>query len=298
MNTYYKWIIIACICIACKTKFSHVVDPKQDTLHILVDQSFKPIMEQEIGVYESSFPRPIQVQYLSSLKCIEQFEQDSTIGLIVTSLPLSAQQKEYDQQNWSFVPPVQVVGYSAIALIVNQAYPDSFVSLHQWYNMLSGKDNQTVVLDGLDKTGIYVWMQDSVLRQTSFGKNVVGIAGSLQLLQMVASNSHIIGCIDMNWLFNFSDSMHEDLMKYIRTLYVPLKNGKQNTTFVRPSPSTIWYGQYPFVYRMYCITKENFIGKYSHLAGFLTGERGQLILQNGGLIPARMNLSIRKVDIQ
>src|SRR5579863_9487553 len=59
--------------------------PTDGTINISVDESFKPVIDSQIKVFESSFPNAkIIVHYKSEADCFRDLAKDSTRMIIVT----------------------------------------------------------------------------------------------------------------------------------------------------------------------------------------------------------------------
>src|SRR5881392_3970653 len=58
---------------------------KYGTIHISCDESFKPVIDAEIAVYESTYPEAnIIVDYKPEAACLRDFGNDSTRMVIAT----------------------------------------------------------------------------------------------------------------------------------------------------------------------------------------------------------------------
>src|SRR3954468_15855076 len=85
----FVWIcILSGIFIAgCENKKSlHAVNdsPKNGTINISVDESFKPVISEQIKVYESSYPgTKINASYKSEADCFRDLQKDSTRMIFV-----------------------------------------------------------------------------------------------------------------------------------------------------------------------------------------------------------------------
>lgn len=54
-------------------------------INISVEESFKPIIEEQIKVFNSSYPKAkIHVFYKSEIECLKDFTNDSTRMIIIT----------------------------------------------------------------------------------------------------------------------------------------------------------------------------------------------------------------------
>lgn len=72
--------------VSCKTKKPQPADTgTAGTIHISVDEAFKPIIEEQIQVFESAYPKAkIIAHYKPEAECWQDLLNDSTRMVIVT----------------------------------------------------------------------------------------------------------------------------------------------------------------------------------------------------------------------
>ena len=129
-------------------------------------------MEQEIKVYHSSYPETnIIASYKPEVECFKDLMKDST-RMIVVARGLTKDETAYFENKLSFQAQVALVAYDAVAVIVNIHSKDSVFSITDLKDILSGKKNTVAIMDGKNATSSVRYLQDSVLRGASFGKNV------------------------------------------------------------------------------------------------------------------------------
>jgi phosphate transport system substrate-binding protein len=59
--------------------------PNDGTIYMSVDESFKPVIDEQMKIYKSSFPNSnIIVSYKSEVDCFKDLIQDSTRLIIVS----------------------------------------------------------------------------------------------------------------------------------------------------------------------------------------------------------------------
>lgn len=286
--------LVLCSFSSCKEKEKGDGKPQQGTLYVSVDESFKPIIDQQIMVFEASFPKAhIIVQYKSEADCFRDLQSDSTDMIIVARGP-KEKEKEYYKSVLGHPLFYSVLAFDADALVINEAAQDSVFSIKQLNKILtdtvSGK--YRVLLDGFNATSSVRFLMDSITNQQPFGVNVSGTKGNEAVLKGVAENQNQIGFVGSSWIIN-----SEAAKKYkgkIKLAYVECKRCEQGT-YAKPSQATIYNVQYPLVRPLYCMIKNADIGLGASFYNFMSFERGQLIFRTGDLVPAKMNFVIRKV---
>ena len=69
---------------ACKNNGKAYDTPRSGAIHISVDESFEPVINEQIKVYESSYPgTKIMAEYKPEADCFRDLQKDSTRMIIV-----------------------------------------------------------------------------------------------------------------------------------------------------------------------------------------------------------------------
>lgn len=273
--------------------------PRNGTIYISVDESFEPVINEEIKVYEASYPgTKIIASYKSEADCFRDLENDST-RMIIVAKGLTREESAYFDSKISFKPQFGVLAYDAVSVIVNINAADSIFTLQQIRDKLNGKDTSAyVVLDGKSATSTVRFLIDSVLKGNLPGKNVMAANGSRAVVDYVSKNEHAIGFVGSSWVTNEQDPEQAAYQKKIRFALVECKYNCDSGSFAKPSQATITYAQYPLVRPLYYILKENSNGLGSGFTNFLNLERGQLVFRRSYLVPATMYFGVRTGSIQ
>src|ERR1700760_3657874 len=103
--------------------------PLSGTIHISVDESFKPVIDSQIKVFESSFPDAhIIADYKPEAQCLRDLTTDSTRMVLVTR-GLTSEEEHFYIDSFHTTPNFEVLAYDAIAVIVNPASVDSIFDI-------------------------------------------------------------------------------------------------------------------------------------------------------------------------
>ena len=262
--------------------------PVKGTIRISVDESFKPVIEEQLRVHHASFPNThILVTYQSEAACFRDLQSDST-RMIIVAKGLNEKEAEYFESKLSFKPQYGELAFDAVAVIVNREAKDSVFTMAQLKDILSGKNPVTAVMDGKNATSTVRFLQDSVLRGGPFGTNVVAADNSEKVIEIVSNNPLVVGFVGLSWVGDSYDPKQQANLKKIRLSLVECVNCIEKDVFAKPSQATITYGQYPLARPLYYILKENAAGLGTGFMNFLSLERGQLIFRRAFLAPAKM----------
>lgn len=267
-------------------------------IHISVDESFRPIIDSQIKVFEATYPKAkITAHYKPEAECLRDLAHDST-RLIIITRKLSRDEEAFYKDSIKFVPLTGLLAYDAVTAIVNRNSPDSILSMTDIRSILAGTSSYKFrpVLDGLSATSTVRFVIDSVLRGQPLGKNVTAARSSQGVLDYVADNIDAIGFIGVSWIGNKEDTNHVSFLQKVNIASIQCGICNRET-YVKPYQYNIAAKRYPMVRGLHYILKENYGGLGSGFANFLEGEKGQLIFRRAYLWPARMRFDERNVRI-
>src|ERR1035438_1710315 len=304
-NGRANWLLVLASC--CVIFFSGCAGPNNrtdldtsnsGTIHISVDEAFKPVIDSQIEVFEALYPKAkIIADYKPEAECFKDLLKDSTRMIIVTR-GLTDEEEKFYKDSLSFYPSYDKVANGAMAVIVNNDDPDSIFSISKIRGILDGSsgDKQLAVFDGLSETSSIRFAMDSILRGKPFDpKKVFAEDGSVGVINYVASHKNVLGFVGVSWIGNPEDTSQLSFLKKVRIAAIECTCSKDE--FVKPYQANIETKRYPFVRGLYYILKENYNGLGGGFANFLTYEKGQLIFRRAYLWPAKMNFSIRSATL-
>lgn len=272
---------------------------KAGTIHISVDESYKPVMEEQIQVFERSFPEAhIIAQYKSEADCFKDLFNDSLNRMVIVTRGLTREEDDYFKDTLKYYPHWDNIANDAITIIVNSKSNDTVFTLERLRDQLSGKINrdQKMVFDGLNATSTVRFVMDSILKGLKFDTTVVqAVRSSQDVIDYVAKTENAIGFVGISWIGNPEDSAQVNMLKKVKIGYVSCVVCDEEP-FVKPMQASISTRRYPLVRGLYYILKENYSGLGTGFVNFLNQERGQLIFKRAYL-GTRMDFGVRKVRI-
>lgn len=281
-----------------KDKAIETDTPEKGTMYISVDESFKPVIEEQIKVYHSSYPEAnIIASYKSEADCFRDLQKDST-RMIIVAKELSAAEEAYYKSTTYVRPSMAVVAYDAIAVIIPISSTDSVFTLEKLRAILSGKTALTAVMDGNNATSTVRYLKDSLLSGQPFGKNVVAANGSEAVIDVVSKQPNSIGFVGLSWVGNKYDAQQKEHLKKVKFALLECSVCEEKGIFAKPSQATITYLQYPLARPLYYVHKEAWTGLATGFAAFMMYERGQLIFRRSFLAPARIDFNKRRTKIE
>lgn len=269
------------------------------TINISADESFKPVVDELVQVYESNHPNTkINVLYKPEAECFKDFGVDS-IRMVIATRRYNADEKALMVDSLGVSPESQVVARDAIAVIVNPAAKDSLFSWTDIRNILKGrfKNNLIPVFDGVKATSTVRFIIDSVLRGDSLTPSAVAARSSEGVIDYVSKNPDVVGFIGISWIGNPEDAKQLSFLKKVRM--AAIKSTYSEEGYVKAYQQNIYTKSYPMVRDLVYTLKENYKGLGNGFAGFMTGDIGQLIFRRAYLVPQVLkNFGIRPVRLE
>ncbi len=270
------------------------------TINISVDESFRPVIEEQIKVFEGSFPRAkINAVYKPEAECLKDLYNDSATRMVIVTRGLTYKDAKYFADTLHYVPRSEKIASDAIAVIINIKSKDSIFTLHGLQELLTGEavNNKKVVFDGLNSTSAIRFVIDSILKGKKFDNNKVkAVKNSREVLEYIATDTNAIGMVGISWIGNPEDSSQVNMLRKVKIAYVKCELCV-DSPYVKPTQAGMMTRRYPLVRVLYYILKENYSGLGSGFAGFLQYERGQLVFRRSYLWPAKMSFNLRSVII-
>jgi phosphate transport system substrate-binding protein len=273
--------------------------PLKGTIHISVDESFKPVIEEQVRVYEATFPGThIIADYKPEADCFKDFFRDTLNRMIIVTRGLSDKEDKYMKDSLNYTPGWNQIAADAITIIVNIKSTDTLFNIDRLQKQLTGKINRTqnIVFDGLNATSTVRYISDSILHGEKFDTSVVKAAKSSQeVIDYVSGNENAIGMVGISWIGNPEDTAQVSMLRKVKIAYVQCDLCK-DSPYVKPMQASILTRRYPLVRGLYYLIKENYLGLGSAFVNFMKYERGQLIFRRAYLGPV-MDFDIRNVRI-
>lgn len=266
------------------------------TIHISADESFKPVLDAQIKVYESSYPdAKIIVHYKPEAECINDILADS-MRMVITTRRFTEKELQFLTDSFKVVPHQSVIANDAIAVVVNQSAADFFFTLPELRDLVSGKTPAlTPVFDGVRATSTVRFMLDSLLKGIPLGRNVVAAQNSEGVLNYVAQHKSAVGFVGVSWIGNKEDSAQLTFLRSVKIANIQSTDNPDG--YVKPYQANIYAHRYPMVRDLVYLLKEKYQGLGNGFANFLNSDRGQLVFRRAYLLPGKMPFYIRPTTL-
>jgi len=258
------------------------------TLQFVSDESFSPIVDQEIYIFKHDNPEANpQVIYRSESSAVNLLLTDS-VRFAFLSRDLTPQEKNaLAQRNL----PVTTSKFAAdaIAIIVNQASADTGITVGTIKKMLAGQaeNNRSIVFDNPNSSLVRYLRELSGVQKLD-AKNIYALKTNKEVIRYVSEHPEAIGITGFGWLDD-PDKDYADAVKKVRILSVRDENSKTAPgQYFQPSQSTLFLKQYPLQRSLYMVNCTGRKGLGAGLELFISGDKGQRIILRSGLLPAQI----------
>lgn len=271
--------------------------PNRGKIYVSADESFKPVIDEQVAVYESNHPgTKIIVQYKPEAECLKDMFVDS-IRMVIATRRFTTEENNFVNDSLKVGMKSLPVARDGIAVIVNPADTATQLSMNDIRAILTGRIKKTLipVFDGVKATSTVRFIIDSVLHGDSLTPNAMAARNSQGVIDYVSKNTGVVGFIGVEWIGNPEDTAQQSYLRKVRMVNV--ESTIVPDTFVKAYQANIYTRLYPMVRDLVYILKENYTGLGTGFANFMSGEIGQLIFKRAYLWPMQKNFGIRPVRL-
>lgn len=282
--------------VSCDDGPKHSDTPTSGAIDISADETYRAVIEEQSKIFDSSFPNAkVTIHYKPEAECFKDYF-DNKARLILVTRELTPEEKKVAEQK-QFYPTSVALAKDAVALIVNKENPDSMMDMPMIKGILTGvytKKKYTVVFDN-QASSLVRYITDSLLKGEKLGSNVYSAKGSKAVIDYVMKNPNAVGFAGLTDVCDSADPGNTGtFINHVQVVGVYNDSLKE---YLKPYLAYIGLKEYPFVRKLYYVSRESYQGLGTGFANFLMGNRGQLIFAYAHLYPLRMEVSIRDVEL-
>ena len=276
-------------------------------IRIAVDESLKPIMEEELQVYHAVTPEATIVPvYCSEVEAINLFLKDS-VRLVIANRRLTDQEISSFHTR-KFFPESIRFAIGGIALITNRHNPDSLISKLQFRDILAGKivnwsdlypssdlGRIQVVFDN-PNSGTIRYAVDSICQGQTMATTLTAQKTKEEVIDYVSKTVEAMGIIGVNWVGNVGDSTRLSFNESVRVMRISDSSNPTVQNSFRPYQAYLALKKYPLTHDVFILINDPQGALPTGLMTFLTGDKGQRIILKSGLVPATQ--PVRLVNVK
>jgi phosphate transport system substrate-binding protein len=283
-RAYFVGLVVTVLFVGCKNSDSANETIIKGTTNLLVDESFQPIIEDQVAVFQGQYNAKIIIDAKSEKEIIRAFLND-TSRIVILSRKLNDEEKKYFEK-LEIKPKVTQIASDAIAFISNKSDNDTLISVKDIILFMQGKVQNRIkglVFDNPNSSTVR-YINDLAGIKNLPKQNVFSFKSNKEVIKFVSENDGMIGVIGLNWLYQPSS----DINDYIQKINVLSVQGDGNPTFFPPTQNNLAEGSYPLARDLFIINCQGTSGLGMGFASFVAGDVGQRIVLKSGLLPIRI----------
>lgn len=260
---------------------------------LLVDETIKPIMEDQIEIFENRYEARIKLDARSENEVIQSLVKDTSSIAVLARKLNDDEMKVFASRK--IIPKTTPIAIDAIALITNINSKDSLVALNDVLSFMKGKTDGKIkglVFDNPNSSTVR-YMNSLAGLPSIPQKGVFSFATNNEVIKFVSENEGMIGVVGLNWLSQPTPEMQH----YVDKVNLLSVKGLKDSNYYTPDQNNIAEGKYALARELYIVNCQGFSGLGMGFASFVAGDIGQRIILKSGLLPYKIpprKLNIRK----
>ena len=273
------------------------------------DESFFPILDEELFYFNSQRLDTISVEYINEQDAVKRLMKLETL-LAFTTRNFTDNEKK-SLQDRKYMPRAIPIAYDGLAIIVNNANPDTCITVKDFKRILRGEiirwgelypksqlGEIDVVFDNPLSSTVR-WCVDSLLDgQEMKAPNIGAVKTSAAVIDYVENHKNSLGIIGSNWLNDKRDTTNVTFKKNITVMGVSRMDSATKVNSWQPYQYYIYNGNYPLIRTIYALLNDpRPNGMPTAFAHFCQLPKGQLIILRSGLLPRTANMNVREVIV-
>lgn len=308
------WLLVAVVCTTLTTSCGNHRKSADwltsDDVHIAVDETFRPIMEEEMEVFALEHPEAsMKPVFCSENEALRLLLCDSLRSCIVTRPLTDAEIKTI--RSHTLEPRQSLIATDAFALIVNKENNDTLITLDEIKKIVTGQITKWEELKYAKKRGTLNlvfdhegsstvrYMTDSLCGGKKLSGNLYAQGSNDSVIALVKRNPDIIGVVGANWLKSRKDSALYSFKNLdVNVMWVSRYADDARREFFRPYQYNIATAEYPLLRSVYAICTDPRSQSLERVFYFfLKGQKGQLIICNYSQMLPITPVQIKAVSI-
>jgi phosphate transport system substrate-binding protein len=266
----------------CTSSTGELDNPRQGTITIAADESFKPLVGALTNAYEGIYPNAhFKIDYKPEQEAVRQLLNDSA-RIIFATRQLNDKELEIIKKQKSS----------------QRSNPDSLITMPELKAILEGKLTDWSQLKRGGQTGLITLVFDNanssnlnfVLKKFGIkdiqGLRIISAGSNEKVIKDVRENPQHLGFIGVNWISDGHSLASEELSKGIHVMGVA-KNANPGSIseYIQPFQAGLEFKRYPLHRDLYIISREGYSGLGGGLMTYIARDVGGLIIQKMGLLP-------------
>lgn len=306
----YILFIAVLVLFSCNRAPKKVLDtPTSGVIIMTADESFAPIIKEEIDLFEYTYPNASIIPiYTSEVEAMDLLLTDS-VKFAITTRDFTQAEKEQVRSN-KMLPISFCIAKDAIALIINKNNPDSMLTVAQVKDILTGKITSwrdinpnsklkelSLTFDNKNSSTVRFALDSICKGEPLADKNIYAQGTNEKVIDYVAATPGAIGVIGASWIGNKNDSTNMSFNDRVKVVALSRDGVATAANSYQPYQAYIALDYYPFTRYIYALNTSSRTGLVRGFSNFLASDKGQLIILKAGMMPQTQQVVIKPVKI-
>ena len=252
---------------------------------ISADESLKPLLDAQVNAYKANYPKTkFKIIYTPEQNAVSLLLNDSSTVCLVSRELDENEQQYFEKRKLKYQPATMAI--DGLALIVNKNFPENSISVSEFKNILTGKDqSKTKVVFERSSCSNLKWTIDNILKGEEMDRTrIFAGEGTESVFDQVERNVNYIGVVGYNWISDEDDKASMNRKSRIKLLAVENEEGKP----IELDLYSLSNLSYPFHKKVYLHTTQFRWGVSKGFVRFACSQIGQLVVEKFGLQPYYM----------
>ncbi|MDR1543104.1 MAG: substrate-binding domain-containing protein [Prevotellaceae bacterium] len=305
----FLFVLLLCSCGNRQASQQNLSTVSSGKTIIAVDESFRPIIEKEIVVFENKYVEAeVEAVYTNEVSVIDLLVKDS-VQLAIATRPLTNAEKKSLESKKLFARELKLAT-DGIAIITNRKNSDTLISVPQLQQIMTGEvtkwngifpasklGNIALVFDN-SRSSTVRFAIDSICKDKPLSNKLYAQQTNEEVIEYVSKTPNAIGVIGVSWLSNKADSLRISFINNVKLMSVSRTDSPNEFNSYQPFQAYLALRQYPLTRDIYVILTEPRNGLSTGFMTFLASDIGQRVILKEGIVPATQNVSIRSVNVR
>ena len=276
---------------------------------LAADESFYPILDEELYYFQNATFDSITPLYINEQDAVRKLMKLETwLAFTTRNFTEKERQNLIDRK---YLPRAIPIAYDGLSIIVNNANPDSMITVKDFARVLKGEISNWKELNPQSKLGeidvvfdnplssTVRWCVDSILGGQQFSaKNIGAVKTSAAVIDYVENHTNSLGIIGSNWLNDKRDTTNVTFKKNITVMGVSKMDSAKSYNSWKPYQYYLYNGNYPLRRTIYALLNDpRPNGVPASFTHFIQLPKGQMIILRSGLLPQTANMNVRNVIV-
>jgi len=294
--------------VSCRSKRDGKEDtPTSGSTTIAVDETFEPILSNEINVFESIYISAGIIQKACSETDAFNLLLKDSVQLIIATRKLADRENDFLKSK-KYYPKELKIAIDGITLIVNNSNPDTLLTtsavqkimtgaIDNWdqLNPASTLGNIRVVFDNPGSSTANYAVKE-ICRNQPLSSNHTALNTNREVIDFVMKTPNALGIIGVSWISNHKDTTCMGFLDKIKVVGISKEEVATRENSYQPYQGYLATGQYPYRRDIYAIITDPHVGLCSGFASFIASDRGQRIILKSGILPATQPVRLIHVN--